>query len=94
MVEDKKVLLGKEDTLKNIADSLTKSVSTEKFSWCRKTMGVAGLDQWLISLVAPYGKKTISGRMFGVCYILSMTTPRTGGPLGEWESPTCTLHCA
>ena len=35
MVEDKKVLLEKVDTVKNVADSLTKSVSTEKFSWCR-----------------------------------------------------------
>ena len=32
MVEEKKVLLMKVDTLKNVADSLTKSVSTEKFS--------------------------------------------------------------
>jgi hypothetical protein len=35
MVEEKKVLLMKVDTLKNVVDSLTKSVSTEKFSWCR-----------------------------------------------------------
>jgi hypothetical protein len=40
MVEDKKVLLVKVDTLKNIADSLTKSVSTENFSWCREAMGI------------------------------------------------------
>jgi hypothetical protein len=40
MVEDKKVLLDKVDTLKNVADSLTKSMSTEKFSWCRETMGI------------------------------------------------------
>jgi hypothetical protein len=32
MVEDKNVLLMKVDTLKNVIDSLTKSVSTEKFS--------------------------------------------------------------
>ena len=32
MVEDKKVLLDKVDPLKNIADSLTTSVGTEKFS--------------------------------------------------------------
>ena len=44
MVEEKKVLLEKVDTLKNAADSLTKSVSTEKFSWCRVTMGIAALD--------------------------------------------------
>eukprot|EP00253_Pinus_taeda_P036535 PITA_36535 len=45
MIEDKKVLLVKVDTLKNIADALTKSVSSEKFSWCRETMGIARLDK-------------------------------------------------
>jgi len=45
MVEDKKVLLVKVDTLKNIVDALTKSVSTEKFSWCGETMGFVGMDQ-------------------------------------------------
>jgi hypothetical protein len=44
MVEEKKVLLEKVDTLKNVVDSLTKSVSMEKFSWCRVTMGIASLD--------------------------------------------------
>jgi phosphoribosyl-AMP cyclohydrolase len=44
MVEEKKVLLMKVDTLKNVADSLTKSVSTEKFSWCRGSMGIVSLD--------------------------------------------------
>jgi hypothetical protein len=44
MVEEKKVLLEKVDTLKNVADSLTKSVRTENFSWCRVTMGIAALD--------------------------------------------------
>jgi hypothetical protein len=44
MVEEKKVLLEKVDTLKNVADLLTKSVSTEKFSWCRVTMGISTLD--------------------------------------------------
>jgi phosphoribosyl-AMP cyclohydrolase len=44
MVEENKVLLMKVDTLKNVADSLTKSVSTEKFSWCRGSMGFAALD--------------------------------------------------
>jgi hypothetical protein len=43
MVEEKKVLLMKVDTLKNVADSLTKSVSTEKFSWCRGSMGIVCL---------------------------------------------------
>eukprot|EP00253_Pinus_taeda_P014946 PITA_14946 len=45
MIEDKKVLLVKVDTLKNTIDSLTKSMSFEKFSWCRETMGIAGLDK-------------------------------------------------
>ena len=45
MIEDKKVFLGKVDTLKNTADALTKSVSSEKFSWCTETMGVVGLDK-------------------------------------------------
>ena len=45
MVEERKVLLVKVDTLKNIADALTKSVSSKKFSWCRETMGVLGLEK-------------------------------------------------
>jgi hypothetical protein len=44
MVEENKVLLEKVDTLKNVVDSLTKSVSTEKFSCCRVTMGISALD--------------------------------------------------
>ena len=40
MIEEKKVSLMKVNTLKNVADSLTKSVSTEKFSWCRGSMGI------------------------------------------------------
>ena len=44
MVEDQKVLLEKVDTLKNVADSLTKSVSTEKFSWCRESMDIDALN--------------------------------------------------
>jgi hypothetical protein len=44
MVEEKKVLLMKVDTLKNFADSLKKSVSTEKFSWCRESMSIVALD--------------------------------------------------
>jgi hypothetical protein len=44
MVEEKKVFLEKVDTLKNVADSLTKSMSTKKFSWCRVTMGIVSLD--------------------------------------------------
>ena len=44
MVESVKVLLEKVDTLENVADSLTKSVSTEKFFWCRAAMGISSLD--------------------------------------------------
>jgi len=45
MIEDKKVLLVKVDTLKNTADALTKFMSFEKLPWCRETMGIAGLDK-------------------------------------------------
>ena len=45
MIEDKKVLLVKVDTLKNTADALTKAVSSENFSWCRETMGISGLEK-------------------------------------------------
>jgi hypothetical protein len=41
MVERNKVLLEKVDTLKNIVDSLTKSMSVVKFSWCREAMDIA-----------------------------------------------------
>jgi hypothetical protein len=44
MVEEKKVLLMKVDTLKNVADSLTKYVSTKNFSWCRGSMGIVALE--------------------------------------------------
>jgi hypothetical protein len=40
MVEEKKVLFMKVDTLKNFVDSLKKSVRTENFSWCRGSMGI------------------------------------------------------
>ena len=40
MVEDKKVLLEKVDTLKNVANSLTKFSSTKKFSWCREYIDI------------------------------------------------------
>ena len=44
MVESMKVLQEKVDTLENVADSLTKYVSTEKFSWCRVAMGISTLN--------------------------------------------------
>jgi hypothetical protein len=34
----------KVDTLNNVADSLKKYVRTEKFSWCRGSMGIVALD--------------------------------------------------
>jgi hypothetical protein len=45
MVERKKVLLEKVDTLKNIPVSLAKYVSDEEFSWCRETMGIGSLGE-------------------------------------------------
>jgi hypothetical protein len=45
MVEIKKVLLEKVDILENILDSLTKFVSSMKFSWCIKSMGIISLGQ-------------------------------------------------
>ena len=44
MLEENKVFLMKVENLKNVADSLTKSVSTKNFSWCRGSMGIASLD--------------------------------------------------
>jgi hypothetical protein len=43
MVESNKVLLDKVDTLENIVESLTKSISTVKLSWCREAMGIVAL---------------------------------------------------
>jgi hypothetical protein len=43
MVERNKVMLEKVDTLENIIDTLTKSMSVVKFSWCRETMGIVAL---------------------------------------------------
>eukprot|EP00253_Pinus_taeda_P031322 PITA_31322 len=45
MIENKKVLLVKVDTLKNTTDALTKSMSSENFSWCREIIGIARLDK-------------------------------------------------
>ena len=43
MVEYKKVLLEKVNTVKNVAGSLTKSISTKKFISCRESMGIVAL---------------------------------------------------
>src|SRR6202044_333190 len=45
MIEDKKVLLVKVDTLKNTADALKKYMSSENFFWCRETMGISRLEK-------------------------------------------------
>ena len=43
MVEGGKVKMEKVDTLVNVADALTKPVSTEKFRWCSESMGLSTL---------------------------------------------------
>jgi hypothetical protein len=44
MLESNTMLLEKVDMLENILDSLTKSVSVVKFSWCREAMGIVSLS--------------------------------------------------
>jgi hypothetical protein len=39
-MERNKVLLEKVDTLENIEESLTRSMSVVNFSWCKETMGI------------------------------------------------------
>lgn len=41
MVEDGKVILNKVDTQENVADALTKLVSTHKFRWCSNSIGLS-----------------------------------------------------
>jgi hypothetical protein len=65
MVEEK-VLLMKVDTLKNVADSLTKSMSTEKFSWCRETMGIYAMDFLLCNHVTPCMQRK---QQVGECWV-------------------------
>ena len=94
MVEDKKVLLEKVDTVKNVADSWKKSISIEKFSWCRESMGIDALNLWLYDYMTHcYAKETTSGRMLGICYILCiynggevrMSALQLGDPKGTFE---------
>jgi hypothetical protein len=54
------------DTLKNVADSLTKSVSTEKFSWCRGSMGIATMDCLLYNPVTPCMQRK---QQVGECWV-------------------------
>ena len=65
MIEDKKVLLVKVDTMKNTTDALTQSMSFEKFSWCRETMGISGLEKRLSS---PVERKQQVGDCWVVLY--------------------------
>ena len=44
MVESKKVMLEKVDTLENIVGSLKKIMSIEKLAWCRVAMNIYALD--------------------------------------------------
>ena len=41
MVDDSKVKIEKIETLVNVADALTKPMSTEKFIWCSESMGLS-----------------------------------------------------
>ena len=69
IIEEKKVSLMKVDTLRNVADSLTKSVSTEKFSWCRGSMGIVALDCLLCNPVTPCVQRKQQVGEFWVCVI-------------------------
>jgi len=75
MVKDKKLLLVKVDTFENVLNAFTKSVRTEKFSWCRETMGFARLDQLLISLVTP----CVERKQVEECWVCVIFFPRLGG---------------
>ena len=44
MDERKKALFKNVNTLNKVIDSLTKSMSIEKLSWCRTTIGIYALD--------------------------------------------------
>jgi hypothetical protein len=80
MIEEKKVSLMKVDTLKNVSDSLTKSVSTKKFSWCRGSMGIVALDFLLCNPITPYMQRKQQVGEFWICVILfSLCVKRTGG---------------
>ena len=48
IVEEKKVLMEKVDNLKNVADSLIKSVSIEKFPFCRVKWA---LFPWIVDYI-------------------------------------------
>jgi hypothetical protein len=71
MVESNKVLLEKVDTLENMADSLTKSVSVVKFSWCREAMGIVSLGSVNeISGISCFNKEENKWENVGLLYPL------------------------
>jgi len=88
MLEEKKVLLVKVDTLKSVVDAVTKSMSTEKFYWCRETMGIAALDQWPSSHVAPCVERKNKWENVG-CVLYSFDVSRG---LGQHSGEKCSLH--
>jgi hypothetical protein len=45
MVDIKKVLLEKVETLENIVDSLTNYETVVKLYWCREEMGIVSMGQ-------------------------------------------------
>jgi hypothetical protein len=73
MVEKKKVLIEKVDTLENIAYSLTKYVSVVKFSWCRGNGNFCLGSMNRCSCSHILAKNITIGRMLG-CYILCSET--------------------
>jgi len=56
----------KVDTLNNIVDSLTKSISIEEFSWCRGAMGIATLNCWLCNPQVPCMQRK---KQVGECWV-------------------------
>jgi hypothetical protein len=79
MVEEK-VLLVKVDNLEDVADSLTNSVSTEKFSWCRESMGISTLDCLSRNPMTPVCKENNKWKNVGyVLYSLHNCRPPISG---------------
>jgi hypothetical protein len=70
MVENKKVLLMKVETLDNVENSLTKYVSIEKFSWCRGSMGIPALNCLLCNSTTPCMQRKQHVGECWVCVIL------------------------
>ena len=69
MVESKKVLLEKVDNSENVVDSLIKSMSIEKISWCREAMGIYVLAYRSDKVYTPYLYKE-SNEWENVGYVL------------------------